>query len=341
MAEAYEVAVPGTGRAIRVEPAQRTLTAPGQGGEALTVSVPGQLPLKFQGIVLGSIEGVAWAEGPNFGPSVSPHECEFLAAAVHEVGKIACDGWIGVEPAVDQYVRPLPDRRPSDFRSMSVDPPSKAQAMQLLGKENKTGNPVWDVISDEEWKAAQRMRVEALEYVAAARSRMRVVFDIVHNAFANGTLVARLQPLQGGGVGPGRPVDDWLAPRPTIDQRIITCQMSADHPFDLARPTHRIYVETQGLARLLSMLRKSAVADERPNKPPKTLTHADAYQRRVRDAVRANPHGPSQRSYLIREGQDIYRLPKESAETLFKDAIDHAGIPHEWSKTGPGKNSRG
>lgn len=336
MAEVYEVAVPGTGKTIVVEPVLRTLTAiPGR--EPRSLLVPGELPVKYRGIVIGSVQGMHWARGPNFGPPVSPPECEFLATAIHQIGELACAGWLGVEPAVDQDALPLPDRRQSDHYSTSVDPAMKNLVLQLLGKERKAGNPVWDVVRDGEWKEAQRMRLEAIEYVKPARDRLRVVFDLIHSAFASGMLVARLQPLKGGGVEVRRPTDDWLAPRPTIDQRLVSCQMSADHPFDLVRPTHRIYVETPGLNRFLSQLRKSAVVAEPQNKPTKTIAHSDAFQRRVKDAVKADPHGPSQRAYLIKEGQDVYRLPKEAAEKLFKDAIDHAGVPHGWSRPGPSK----
>jgi hypothetical protein len=113
--------------------------------------------------------------------------------------------------------------------------------------------------------------------------------------------------------------------------------MSAERPFAPDGGSHWIFVSRAGLNKVLAGHRKRDADETEAAKSKTSVVHREAFLRRVHDAVRARPDGPSERDQLIKEGREIYRLPKEHAERAFKDAVDTAGVPHNWSRTGPKK----
>jgi hypothetical protein len=219
------------------------------------------------------------------------------------------------------------------LQSKTVASEDKYAAIDLLEKGDPPRQSGWDWITEQEWRRAQTMRAEALEYLAPARARFSALTDVLELALARGSLVARLQPAEGGPLGGDRPSSEWHVPLSTLRYRLISCRMDAAKPLAIGS-THWIFVSRAGLTKIIAEQRKRANETVEAARPLTTLAHLDSFKARVRDAVLARPDGPSERETLIREGRDIYRLSKEAAEEGFKQAIDTAGVPHQWSKPG-------
>lgn len=67
----------------------------------------------------------------------------------------------------------------------------------------------------------------------------------------------------------------------------------------------------------MSKITKGRHTAEAAAKPVLTLAHKDKFIQRVKDAVKAHPDGPPQRAKLIKEGREIYHLPKEVTEDAY------------------------
>lgn len=336
MSEMHLVEVPGTGLSIEL-PMRRIEVASAIGAEARSFEVPSPLPIQFREIVIPSSASAHWLHG-SFGPRVDPDGFVFLGRAIVEVGNAVFGAeWRGAEFAVNMSLQSLPDRAPFDLQSKTVPPVDKFAAIDLLGKGDPPRKSGWDWIADAEWRKAQELREEALAYVNPARARLSAILEALELAFAKGRLVARLQPIEGGELETERPASEWQVPYATLFRRLVTCRMCAGKPFAPDGSSHWIFVSRAGLNKMLADQRKRDADETEAAKPKTSVVHLDAFTRRVHDAVRARPDGPSERDQLIKEGREIYRLPKDNAERAFKDAVDTAGVPHDWSRTGPKK----
>lgn len=328
------IPVPGTGQSIEL-PSRVVDLSKQLGGLGGVIEVSGPLPIQFREIVKPFPASAHWLD-KSFGPRLDLDGFVFLGRAIREIGSaMHGDDWTGQEPAVNMTLQPLPDRAgPMDFESKTVPSADKYAAIVLLGKGDPPRKSGWDWINEVEWRKAQALRAQAIAYVRPARERFEAITHALELAFAKGPLVARLQAAEGGSLGPEIGAANWHVPLTTLQHRFISCQMSATSLLGTGS-THWIFVNQSGLNKMLADHRK--LEAEAAAKPKLTTTHLDAFMARVRDAVRARPDGPSERDALIEEGRHIYRLPKTDAERAFKDAVDTAGIPHNWSKLGPKK----
>lgn len=267
----------------------------------------------------------------------------FLARAVDALGRAMFpQEWTGFEPSVNLHLKPLP------LMSFFADAGQKNEARALLPvkmPENDDDPPlkkftaeVRKPLTEDEWTKVRALRQATLDQIEPVRQRWAAVRQAFHVGAREGALKVYFLGRSGGDFGPTpSPKVDWNTTPYNLDNRFYCCQMNPAKPFDIGiagAAFKWIFVDGDDLKAMVAAIQKNRKATEQQDKPHLTTTHLEAYIRAVRLEVRDNPDGPPERERLIRLGREVFKLPKEAAESGYKEGLDTAGVPHKWSQRG-------